>query len=413
MKFLACKNNVLFLSITLFNLVFFSPLFSEEIVQRNISPVTIKENEQSIPEKQDNESVNTTNLTNVKTDNISKSDETNLLQETINYQNAIMNASSHWLAYLSIFLGLLGIGLPLLTYFLGIKPSQDQIKENKKAVEVLLQERQEKEIEKLFKDLKSDSISKKYQTARILSSYSNYAFNDYQIRDLIDVAENLNDNKSCLALINNLLACTDSKYTENYFNKLILNENNTQNSYYISIYLLGKDLTKFMSTIIEACKKSATFFTTFIFQLSSISSKHCIDVLNNVDISNALKTNYQNVLPMLKSINQSNPSLTIENTNCFRELSNYEKLQKQKIEEENRNNLQDKQEESQQKKDAIKEEIKKYYRIGNTIYDKSDKEIPQIDFVYDILTGNSIVKKGIQVSGMIIPVEKIEASKDK
>src|SRR5574344_2004123 len=102
MKFLACKNNVLFLSITLFNLVFFSPLFSEEIVQRNISPVTIKENEQSIPEKQDNESVNTTNLTNVKTDNISKSDETNLLQETINYQNAIMNASSHWLAYLSI-----------------------------------------------------------------------------------------------------------------------------------------------------------------------------------------------------------------------------------------------------------------------------------------------------------------------
>ena len=336
--------------------------------------------------------------------------DTHLLKSTIEYQDKIFVGSGHWIDLMAIFLTILSIGLPLLTYLFGIKPSQEQLKKNKEFVKKFLQQKEKDEINYFLNALSSKNVAEKNRAGIVLSVYVYYDFSSKQIDKLIKVAEQERDNENLKQTINNILSIHYSKATERYFIKL-LKKSEIIDFYYIDRFFLLSGIEKYFMNIANICKKDAKMLYNVLVYLKSLSHTAVIKILDNKTIINSCGEALIEIKPLINSLISADIDIqeiffykTIEN------IENERKKQQEQEEKEKQKLLQAEYEHRLSKDDIAKRSG--YRWNGTNVINSKGEIVEQISFVYSMFTGGlNKVQKGVEFNGEIIPLDTIKKTK--
>lgn len=187
-------------------------------------------------------------------------------ESLINKQNLLIDGFSSIFTILTLLLGLVTLGVPILIYFLSIKPANTALKKAKQKFELEIKNYSNEQINEAIKNLKSKNhILIINSLNHILSIVPKKKFTEKQIYELYSIAKyeniEINSKESIVFLISNF----NFPFCKNYFFDLIseqvvtLKDNNLKNfafNYLINFHKSEKYLlTQINQLVVNSEKK--------------------------------------------------------------------------------------------------------------------------------------------------------------
>lgn len=218
----------------------------------------------------------------------------NNASNTISYLNSIISSYGVIFSILTIFIAIIALALPIMTYQFGIKPSQKALKELESNMDArlikYLSEKRNKDIADALANISGGNNERKSQALSYLSITSHEGFTDNQIFQIFTILNrNLNDNniKNQLSYI---LAIRKNEFADQFFN----NENNLKDSIIEQMAILYFIKTGFsnnytgLSCVLNGSADQYNTFIRFLFNLIQSSSKEVKDLINDTTLIDLL-----------------------------------------------------------------------------------------------------------------------------
>lgn len=158
----------------------------------------------------------------LKIHEVSKLENLNDASNTIDYLNKLVGSFGVIFTILTCIIAIITIGLPILTYQLGIKPSQRALRDLEtnmdNRIDSYLKNNRDKQIEQAFSNLTSESTALKSQGINFLTLTHHQGFSDTQMFKIYSLLKrNLNE-ISMKSQLSFLLATSKNEYADELFN---------------------------------------------------------------------------------------------------------------------------------------------------------------------------------------------------
>ncbi|HTO37836.1 MAG TPA: hypothetical protein VL021_05380 [Brumimicrobium sp.] len=234
--------------------------------------------------------------------------------DTIANQNSLFDGFGILYAIITIVMTLIAIGLPIVTYQFGVKPSKNALKElennldNK--VEIYLKKSRSNQVKKSIKHLKGDNDELKGQAISFLSLTQHEGFSDEEMFEFYQLIESNKLTETYVGSVAHLLSSRVNDFANKIFsNKEQLKNNSIKSSAYQYIPKAG--LSKFIKPLTVFLRDNnnqyGEFWTlvTFTHMYSKsvcnelFESKELIDILN----PETLLTLKIGLKPLLENLN--------------------------------------------------------------------------------------------------------------
>ena len=140
----------------------------------------------------------------------------------IDYQNNLVGSFGVIFTVLTILIALLTLGLPILTYQFGIKPSQKALRDIEinmdSRLEKYLKENRDKQIEQALANLKSDSTELRTQGLNFLALTHHQGLTDAQMFKLFYLVKKNMGEQSVKSQLSFVLSTRKNEYADELFN---------------------------------------------------------------------------------------------------------------------------------------------------------------------------------------------------
>lgn len=224
--------------------------------------------------------------------------------DTISNLNSMIGAFSTAIAIIGIFIGILTIGLPIVTYQFGIKPSRDAVENLETTMDQkiakYLEEEGQKSIENNIDRLDSSSlITRSQANAFFLYNIDSYKLNVNQILKIISVLENGKqvDIKPTIATI--LLYQGKSYILDGYFMRVLKNyilsseDHNSMQLFNIAkqYFLTYATTDEFVEMVEMAMPKENTSNPHVSYYNENLSKSRALALLNSENFVNQIDKN--------------------------------------------------------------------------------------------------------------------------
>lgn len=248
----------------------------------------------------------------IKTFKTDQSDIVNQTNQTIQNQNSLISSFGIIYTIITIIIAIIAIGLPLITYQFGIKPSREALKELEnnldKKVADYLKETRNLQIKKSIEHLKGENAELKGQAVSFLSLTQHEGFTDQELFEFYRLIKSGVLSDSHIGTIAYLLSSRVNEYANKIFgDKECLENNAIKSAAYQYIPKVGiqefKDPLK--SFLKDNTNQYAEFFTLLTFT-NMYSSKMTTQIFDNQAIVDVLT---DETLKLIKS----NIKQTLEN----------------------------------------------------------------------------------------------------
>ncbi|OYU78924.1 MAG: hypothetical protein CFE23_16410 [Flavobacterium sp. BFFFF1] len=226
--------------------------------------------------------------------------------DTINNQNSMVSGFSVIYTIITIIIALLGISLPILTYFFGIRPSQKALIEFEKNIDSkmaeYLEESRNKQIDQAIENLSEADQELVINAINFLSITNHQGFKENQIFKLFHVLKesNLDDPKKMV--IANLLSSKKNIYATEYFKSVLQLKNNFKSAAikYFANNGLSENVNLFRDSLKETSDQNKEFHMILYYCSGTninaviflLNDKEFIDIIDS-DFANIIKTNIQ------------------------------------------------------------------------------------------------------------------------
>jgi hypothetical protein len=239
--------------------------------------------------------------------------------QTIEYLNSLVNSFGQIFTILGIFIAVITLVLPILTYQFGIKPSQKALKDLESNMDQRLKNylmnSRNIEIENAFKNLREGNAELKNQATSFLALTQHEGFSDnqmFQIYSILNKHREENNVKSQLAFI---LSTRRNEYAGELFNSDDVTKDPVirQMAYLYFAKIGFKENYQGILKILEASDNQVIEFTTLAFNLMQYTSGETSELFNDKTIINCLSNESLNTLTTqmpetIKSLNLSQES---------------------------------------------------------------------------------------------------------
>ncbi|WP_018341452.1 hypothetical protein [Cytophaga aurantiaca] len=171
----------------------------------------------------------------------------NQASDTIANQNAFVTSFGVIYTILTIIIALLAIGIPLISYFWGIKPSHDFINEVNKTIDLKIvesiQESNARQFEKAIEQLNHGNSDEKNAANRYFQTNHNMELTNQQAFDIVHILDNVKNNTSTISLLNKIIGNVETDYATKYFDRSLNDTNKSQQQKQDAIVYLIKSGT--------------------------------------------------------------------------------------------------------------------------------------------------------------------------
>lgn len=216
--------------------------------------------------------------------------------DTINNQNSLLGGFETIYAIISIVIALLGIGLPLVTYFFGIKPSQDAVKElennvDKKLAQYLANSRK-KRVDEAINNLKSQNTELINNAINYISVTQHDGFTDEQIYKIVLLLKNDNISDNIKITLAHVLTNRKIDIATEYFLNKITDKNS--NFKYPAIKYFISTTPEYADEILKQAIKTDDCYSNFVYYLSvagGINKSLVLNQINNKEIIDLINLN--------------------------------------------------------------------------------------------------------------------------
>ncbi|RDK82785.1 hypothetical protein [Marinirhabdus gelatinilytica] len=213
---------------------------------------------------------------------------------TIEYQSELISSFGTIYTILTILIAIIAVGLPIVVYQFGIKPSKDALKqlENNldEKVAIYLSKNRSQQIAKSIKDLGEDDAELKAQAISFLSLTLHEGFTDQEMFEFNRLIKSGKLSDSHLGSIAYLLGSRVNEYANDIFSDAkYLKNNNLKVQAFQYISKIGLD--NFMEPVLELFKKTDNQYGEFINLLTFVninSKSEALKVFNNKELIDIL-----------------------------------------------------------------------------------------------------------------------------
>lgn len=214
--------------------------------------------------------------------------------KTIEYLNSLVNTFGQIFTILGIFIAIITLVLPILTYQLGIKPSQKALKDLEmnmdQRLENYIKNSRNKEIENALKNLREGNTELKNQATSFLALTQHEGFSDnqmFQIYTILNKHRDENNVKSQLAFI---LSTRKNDYAKELFSSDdIYKDPVIKQMAYLYYAKIGfKDNYEGILKILGSSENQYQEFLTLAFNLMQYSSKEIVELFNDKTVVDSL-----------------------------------------------------------------------------------------------------------------------------
>ena len=185
-------------------------------------------------------------------------------ESIINKQNSLIDGFSNIFTILALLLGLVTLGVPILIYFLTIRPANRALKKAKQKFDLEIKNYSEEQINEAIKNLKSkNNLLVNNSLNHLLSIVPKNKFAEKQIYDLYSIAKYENIERKSKESIVFLLSNYNFPFCQNYFFDLIseqvytIENDNLKNyafNYLIKFHKSEKYILAQLNQLIINCK---------------------------------------------------------------------------------------------------------------------------------------------------------------
>jgi hypothetical protein len=214
--------------------------------------------------------------------------------KTIEYLNSLVNSFGQIFTILGIFIAIITLVLPILTYQLGIKPSQKALKDLEvnmdQRLENYLKNSRNKEIENALKNLREGNAELKNQATSFLALTQHEGFSDnqmFQIYTILNKHRDENNVKSQLAFI---LSTRKNDYAKELFSSDDISKDPVikQMAYLYYAKIGFKENYEGILKILGSSENQYQEFLALAFNLMQYSSGEVVELFNDETIVDSL-----------------------------------------------------------------------------------------------------------------------------
>lgn len=248
-------------------------------------------NTKSIQEKAKNDIVEKLNVdkkiefSELKSQNTILKERLEQASDTINNQNSMVSGFSVIYTIITIIIALLGITLPILTYFFGIRPSQKALSEFEKNIDQkmgkYLENSRNNQINQAIENLSGNNQELIISAINFLSITNHQGFKENQIFKIFKVLRegNLDDAKK--GVIANLLSSKKNVYATDYFKTALFLSGNIKcaSIKYFANNDLSENVNLFRQLLKKAPDQNSEFYT--IMTYCAITNRNTVIFLLN------------------------------------------------------------------------------------------------------------------------------------
>jgi hypothetical protein len=205
--------------------------------------------------------------------------------DTINNQNSIVSGFSLIYTIITIIIALLGITLPILTYFFGIRPSQKALSEFEKNIDKKMEEYIENsrnnQIEEAIENLSGNNQELIINAINYLNITAHQGFKETQIFNILKVLRESELDDSKKGAIANLFISKKSSYATDYFKSAIFLKGNIKTAAirYFANNDLSENLELFRQLLKNANDQNSEFYTIVTYCM--LTNKLAVNILFN------------------------------------------------------------------------------------------------------------------------------------
>jgi hypothetical protein len=250
--------------------------------------------------------------------------------DTIKNQNSLFNGFGIIYSIITIVMTLIAIGLPIITYQFGVKPSQNALKEletnldNK--VAAYLEKTRNEQVKKSIEHLKGDNNDLKGQAISFLSLTQHEGFSDEQMFEFFRLLKSDKLSDTHKGTVAYLLSSRVNDYANEIFSdKEQLKNNAIKSSAYQYIPKAG--ISKFIKPLINFLKDNSNQYGEFwtLITITQMYSKSTInELINNKELIDILKP--ETLVTMKTGIKSLLDNLEIDE-NIFKKTYLYKKIE--------------------------------------------------------------------------------------
>lgn len=213
---------------------------------------------------------------------------------TIEYLNSLVSSFGLIFTILAIFIGIITLALPILTYLFGVRPSVKALKELESNMDARLEEylknTRNKQIENALLNIKGDSTELKHQGLSFLTITQHEGFSDNQMFQFYSILKNSQTEQSTKSQLAYILTTRKNDYSTELFNsEEVINDpviKQMAQLYYVKIGF--SENYKGIKNILKNESEQYDEFKTWLFILHQYSSSDALKLLNNSRIIDLL-----------------------------------------------------------------------------------------------------------------------------
>ncbi len=216
--------------------------------------------------------------------------------DTINNQSTIVSSFEIIYSILTIVFTIIGLLTPLVTYFFGIKPSRDQIKQleanfDNKLAEYLQFSRISR-IDNALKNLEGGNIQEKQNAITFLSLTQHEGFSDMQLFKLLKAINSKNTDEIQKITLASLLTTTENEYATQYCQKLLKDGNTNDGNIniefiparYFGLIGVTNHLADFKEYLLSVSDKKISL-AAIVSHMRTISIEAVVEMFNSDEIA--------------------------------------------------------------------------------------------------------------------------------
>lgn len=225
--------------------------------------------------------------------------------DTITNLNSMVTGFSAAFTIAGWFLALLAIGMPIITYYFGVKPSQTAIKDLEtnmdKRITSYLEDKHHQNITTAIKNVNSDIGFEILNGLTYFQSNSEIILSEEQTLDLITAVEKTTMIEGYKGALLHFMYRQKSKSLDRYFKEKLLSIKENDSSFDIIIFLsyflrpiFNNDIELFKEAIKNATEKTS-LFQSLIDTARTNNKEVAIKLLNSKEINNDVFDSFANL----------------------------------------------------------------------------------------------------------------------
>lgn len=221
--------------------------------------------------------------------------------DTINNQNSMVSGFSVIYTIITIIIALLGISLPILTYFFGIRPSQKALSEFEKNIDQKMGEYLENsrndQIEQAIENLSGSNQELIISSINFLSITNHQGFKESQVFKIFKVLRESNLDDAKKSVLANLLSSKKNIYATDFFKSALFVNGNVKGAaikYFANIDL-SENVNLFRQLLKDSADQNSEFYT--IMTYCAITNRNAvIFLLSDKEFVDNINQNFEEII---------------------------------------------------------------------------------------------------------------------